>query len=159
MFRITSIVFLYLTLGQYRNEHSGLNLLNSRQTNKRKQRNWVVISTIAIVLIVASVGIALGVSLSKKGSATRSSGVSGGSGSPNPTKTAPGSSSTSGTSGSIVTLEDGTQFTYQNNFGGDWAFDPKNPFGSGGKAQSWSPRVGSEQWQWGTDIIRGVNLG
>jgi hypothetical protein len=66
---------------------------------------------------------------------------------------------TSGTSGSVITMEDGAKFTYQNAFGGDWAFDPKNPFGSGGKAQTWSKRIGTEDWVWGQDIARGVNLG
>ncbi|KAJ7506726.1 glycoside hydrolase family 5 protein [Mycena galericulata] len=66
---------------------------------------------------------------------------------------------TTGTSGSLITMDDGTTFTYTNNFGGDWAEDPKNPFALGGKAQSWSKRIGSEEWVWGTDIARGVNLG
>jgi hypothetical protein len=66
---------------------------------------------------------------------------------------------TSGTSGSTITMDDGTRFTYQNDFGGDWAADPKNPFGPGGKAQSWSKRIGTEEWVWGEDIARGVNLG
>ncbi|KAF5348585.1 hypothetical protein D9756_009619 [Leucocoprinus leucothites] len=66
---------------------------------------------------------------------------------------------TSGTSGSIVTMEDGAKFTYRNDFGGDWTADPKNPFGPGGKAQSWSKRIGTEEWVWGQDVARGVNLG
>ncbi|KAJ7177428.1 glycoside hydrolase superfamily [Mycena crocata] len=44
-------------------------------------------------------------------------------------------------------------------FGGDWAADPKNSFTMGGKAQSWSKRIGSEECDWGTDVARGVNLG
>lgn len=56
-------------------------------------------------------------------------------------------------------MEDGTKFTYQNNFGGDWAQDPKDPLGPGGKSQSWSKRVGTEEWVWGQDVARGVNLG
>lgn len=56
-------------------------------------------------------------------------------------------------------MEDGTSFTYTNDFGGDWAWNPMQPFGSGGKAQSWSKRIGTEEWIWGTDIARGVNLG
>ncbi|KAJ7133535.1 glycoside hydrolase family 5 protein [Mycena epipterygia] len=56
-------------------------------------------------------------------------------------------------------MDDGTTFTYTNDFGGDWAADPKSPFTMGGKAQSWSKRVGSEEWDWGTDVARGVNLG
>ncbi|KAJ3731452.1 glycoside hydrolase family 5 protein [Lentinula guzmanii] len=56
-------------------------------------------------------------------------------------------------------MEDGTNFTYTSNFGGDWAADPTQPFLSGGKAQSWSPRIGAEEWTWGEDVARGVNLG
>lgn len=56
-------------------------------------------------------------------------------------------------------MEDGTKFTYTNNFGGDWAYDPTNPFAAGGLSQSWSKRVGSEDWVWGSDYVRGVNLG
>ncbi|KAF8739527.1 hypothetical protein AX14_009299 [Amanita brunnescens Koide BX004] len=66
---------------------------------------------------------------------------------------------TSGGNGSVITLADGSTFVYLNNFGGDWASDPKNPFGPGGNAQSWSKRIGSEDWVWGTDVARGVNLG
>jgi len=64
-----------------------------------------------------------------------------------------------GASGSTIKMEDGASFTYVNEFGGDWASDPTQPFAAGGKAQSWSKRVGTEQWIWGTDIARGVNLG
>ncbi|KAF8886220.1 glycoside hydrolase family 5 protein [Gymnopilus junonius] len=56
-------------------------------------------------------------------------------------------------------MEDGTSFVYTNTYGGDWAMDPKQPFAPGGKAQSWSPRVGQDTWVWGTDVIKGVNLG
>jgi hypothetical protein len=58
----------------------------------------------------------------------------------------------------LITLEDGSTFTYNNDFGGEWLADPKKPFDSGGKAQSWSPRV-SEEWVWGEHVIHGVNLG
>ncbi|KIK51604.1 glycoside hydrolase family 5 protein [Collybiopsis luxurians FD-317 M1] len=56
-------------------------------------------------------------------------------------------------------MDDGSNFTYTNNFDGDWAADPTQPFLPGGKAQSWSPRVGAEEWTWGKDVARGVNLG
>ncbi|KAF6754946.1 glycoside hydrolase family 5 protein [Ephemerocybe angulata] len=55
-------------------------------------------------------------------------------------------------------MDDGTTFTYTNTFGGEWLADPKKPLGSGGKAQSWTPRIG-EEWKWGQDKINGVNLG
>jgi len=50
------------------------------------------------------------------------------------------------------------EFTYINEFGGSFYFDPSNPFAKGGKAQSWTPAIG-EEWQWGTDLVKGVNLG
>ncbi|KAJ3900736.1 glycoside hydrolase family 5 protein [Lentinula edodes] len=56
-------------------------------------------------------------------------------------------------------MEDGTNFTYMNSLGGDWAADPTQPFLPGGKAQSWSPRVGADEWIWGENVARGVNLG
>lgn len=115
---------------------------------------WIIAAGFLVVLI--AVGVGLGVSLSKKKTNTSSS--TGGSPS-SPSATPGGSSVTSGKSGSVVTLEDGSKFTYINEFGGDWAFDPRHPFSPGGKAQSWSPRVGSEEWTWGKDIVRGVNLG
>lgn len=64
----------------------------------------------------------------------------------------------SGTSGSKITMDDGTTFVYTNDFGGDWVYDPTQPFGEGGKSQSWSKRI-TEEWDWGTDVARGVNLG
>ncbi|KZV97605.1 glycoside hydrolase [Exidia glandulosa HHB12029] len=62
-----------------------------------------------------------------------------------------------GADGSIVTTENGTTFRYQNAFGGNWAFDPSNPF-KGGKANSWTPSI-DQPWKWGQDRIQGVNLG
>jgi hypothetical protein len=63
-----------------------------------------------------------------------------------------GDSVTAYVNGSIV------KFTYVNEFGGTFYHDPTNPFSKGGKAQSWTPAIG-EEWVWGTDRVRGVNLG
>lgn len=76
---------------------------------------------------------------------------------PDPSNLAP----QSGTSGStITTYVNGTKtsFTYINNFGGSWAIDPVNPWNVSGQAQSWVPKI-TEEWVWGKDTIRGVNLG
>ncbi|KAF8887157.1 glycoside hydrolase superfamily [Infundibulicybe gibba] len=70
-----------------------------------------------------------------------------------------GPGSSSGTTGSVIKADDGTTFTYTNPFGGDWAVNPKNPFAPGGKAQSWGKRIGADEWVWGADVARGVNLG
>lgn len=70
-------------------------------------------------------------------------------------------STTNGGNNSNVFMEDGSCFTYLNNYGGEWAWDPQNPFGPGGRAQNWSKAIGveGEKWEWGRDIVRGVNLG
>lgn len=70
------------------------------------------------------------------------------------------SGATSGRSGSLITTEDGSTFTYTNDFGGEWVAAPKQPFGEGGQAQTWNPRIGGdEDWVWGVHTVRGVNLG
>ncbi|TFK42709.1 exo-beta-1,3-glucanase [Crucibulum laeve] len=63
-----------------------------------------------------------------------------------------------GGDGSEVTMDDGTKFTYTNSFGGTWYWDEKDPFNNGARAQSWSPAL-NETFHYGTDKIRGVNLG
>jgi glucan 1,3-beta-glucosidase len=108
--------------------------------------------SISAVLIATAIAVLVALTVRKKHDVSQASSTS----------SAPSNNSQaqiSGKSGSIITMEDGTSFTYINNFGGDWAADPKNPFAVGGKAQSWSKRVGTEDWVWGTDIARGVNLG
>lgn len=68
---------------------------------------------------------------------------------------------TSGKDGSqVVTYINGSQvsFTYSNPFGGYYYLDPLDPFGKSGKAQSWTPAI-TEEWIWGRDLVRGVNLG
>ncbi|RDB21561.1 putative glucan 1,3-beta-glucosidase D [Hypsizygus marmoreus] len=63
-----------------------------------------------------------------------------------------------GGDGSKVTTEDGTAFTYTNSFGGYWYYDENDPFNNGARAQSWSPAL-NETFKYGTDKIRGVNIG
>ena len=113
-------------------------------------RRRLTLIILAVLVCLAAIGFGLGIALDKRNA--RSNGSS------SPGSTPSGSGSTSGKSGSIVTFEDGTKYTYVNNFGGDWVMDPRQPFAHGGKPQSWSPRIG-EEWKWGTDIVRGVNLG
>ncbi|CAE6479170.1 unnamed protein product [Rhizoctonia solani] len=63
-----------------------------------------------------------------------------------------------GGDGSRVTTESGSTFVYNNTFGGFWYYDPKDPFSNKAQAQSWSPPL-NQSWKFGTDQIRGVNLG
>ncbi|KAG2009548.1 exo-beta-1,3-glucanase [Coprinopsis cinerea AmutBmut pab1-1] len=78
-----------------------------------------------------------------------------GSGSPEPDVELP---PVTGGDGSIITMEDGTTFTYRNPFGGYWYYDPNDPFNNGARAQSWTPAL-NETFNYGVDRIRGVNVG
>ncbi|TFK27597.1 glycoside hydrolase [Coprinopsis marcescibilis] len=118
---------------------------------RRKKLVNVVIGVIVTVVVAVAIAVVLIFTIGKKGNSSGQNSSIGNDG--------PNGGWTSGTSGSIVTMEDGTTFTYTNDFGGEWAAEPKRPFAPGGKAQSWSPRVGTEEWMWGEHVIRGVNLG
>ncbi|KAJ7711488.1 exo-beta-1,3-glucanase [Mycena metata] len=122
----------------------------TRKPVNRPRKKILVISLVLLVVVIIAIAVPVALSSSKKASSTSTSPSSGVSNNSRPT---------SGTSGSLITMDDGATFTYTNDFGGDWAADPKSPFGAGGKAQSWSKRIGSDQWDWGTDVARGVNLG
>ncbi|KAH9480680.1 putative glucan 1,3-beta-glucosidase D [Psilocybe cubensis] len=131
---------------------------------KRRKNRLIWLAIIAVILALGVVGAVVGVLVGKKGTSNETksadnTGGSGGNGSGGTGGTGSGSgtgssSLLSGTSGSKVTMEDGTTFVYTNDFGGEWAVDPKQPFATGGKAQSWSPRIGTEEWKWGTDYVR-----
>jgi len=128
------------------------------QQKARRRKMFIIVAIVALIIAIAVAVIAPVVLTTKKGSssASGSSGSSTGSGS----GSGGGSSSAfSGKSGSLITMEDGTTFTYTNDFGGDWSADPKDPFGVGGKPQSWGKRIGQDEWVWGQDIAYGVNLG
>ncbi|KAG5634955.1 hypothetical protein H0H81_000216 [Sphagnurus paluster] len=118
-----------------------------------------IAAAVAIILVVVAIVVPVVLTRKHHSDAGAPSGGSQPSTTPNPHQPS-SNTATSGKSGSRITLEDGTTFTYTNNFDGEWAFDPKQPFGPGGQAQSWSKRVGAgEDWVWGVDIVRGVNLG
>lgn len=60
----------------------------------------------------------------------------------------------SGGDGSIIHLDDGTNMTYSNPFGGIWYWDPEDPFNNDAQAQSWTPPL-NQSFNWGTDRIFG----
>ncbi|KAH7103865.1 glycoside hydrolase [Auriculariales sp. MPI-PUGE-AT-0066] len=65
-----------------------------------------------------------------------------------------------GKDGTQVTMDNGQSFTYKNPHGGYFvdATNSDNPFNDGAKAQQWTPAL-NQTWSFGTDIIRGVNIG
>ncbi|EJD05789.1 glycoside hydrolase family 5 protein [Fomitiporia mediterranea MF3/22] len=125
-----------------------------------KSRKLAIIGGSALLLVVIAAAVAIPLVLTKnKGNKDSSSspgsdsGGSSGSG-----QTNPGSRVVTGGDGSKINMEDGTEFTYSNKFGGYWYFDPEDPFNNGARPQSWSPAL-NETFKYGIDIIRGVNLG
>ncbi|EMD32912.1 glycoside hydrolase family 5 protein [Gelatoporia subvermispora B] len=68
------------------------------------------------------------------------------------------SGAVTGGNGSTIVTEDGTSFTYINQFGGFWVSDPKNPFNDSAQPNSWTPPL-DQPWTWGVDHIYGVNIG
>lgn len=57
-----------------------------------------------------------------------------------------------------MTTANGTQFIYNNSFGGFWVNDPANPFNNDARPNSWTPPLNTS-WTWGVDRVYGVNLG
>ncbi|KAF9524461.1 glycoside hydrolase family 5 protein [Crepidotus variabilis] len=88
-------------------------------------------------------------------SSTGASPGSPGSGVPNPSSP---SGATSGVDGSLIKLQNGTEFTYRNSFGGYWVQDPADPFNNNARPNSWTPPLNTS-WKWGEDRAFGVNLG
>jgi glucan 1,3-beta-glucosidase len=63
-----------------------------------------------------------------------------------------------GEDGSVIVMENGASFVYNNSFGGYWLASASNPFLDGAKPNSWTPAL-NESWTWGQDRVYGVNLG
>ena len=137
---------------------------NSRScipTNPTKRR-WLFFGLPVVIVAIAGIAVGVVVAVSKKPSSGSASSPSSGSttgtgGTSNAPASVPIVAGT-GTNGSTVTTDIGAKFTYINNFGGNWAQDPNTPYNVSGRAQSWSPSL-QEEWVWGTNIVRGVNLG
>jgi hypothetical protein len=110
----------------------------------RKKRRWLFIGVPVALVIVAAiiVGVLVGIDQNNKpksGSKTSTAaGTGDGAGTAKPTSTGtPGLDNTSrnpyvtrsnGNTGSTVTTDLGMKFVYQNNFNGDWAQDPEDPY-------------------------------
>ncbi|KAK7061947.1 glycoside hydrolase family 5 protein [Favolaschia claudopus] len=120
---------------------------------RRQKRRLVTILAAVFVLVVLIVIVVYFTAIRPKHGGNDSSSSSSSS-------TSSGSSTklTIGGDGSIVTMEDGTKFTYNNSFGGFWVNDPQNPFNNNAQPNSFTPPLNTS-WKWGVDRVYGVNLG
>ncbi|CAD6570986.1 MAG: hypothetical protein TREMPRED_000085 [Tremellales sp. Tagirdzhanova-0007] len=137
----------------------------------KKRRKWLWIGIALAALLAVGLAVGLGVGLSRRlnektvsrdpaqdnSGATRSASASG-TMTATASTSAPSATPTSGGQGSLITFEDGSTMTYNNPFGGQWVWDPANPFNNDAQCNSWTPAL-SQNWTWGVDKIYGVNLG
>lgn len=125
---------------------------------KTKSRRHIMIAAIivAILLIILAVVIPVYLFVLKPSNRESSSVPSSHSTHPSSTASVPTASAVAvtGGDGSLITMEDGTTFTYKNQFGGIWYWDENDPFNNAARPQSWSPAL-NETFQYGIDKIRG----
>lgn len=129
---------------------------------KRRSVKFVLIGAAALLIIAIAVIVPLYFFVLKKDTkdgaadAPSKDGGDGGKSSSAGGTTSPPTSNIAITGGdkSKVTTEDGTTFTYSNQFGGYWFYDQNDPFNNSARAQSWSPAL-NESWRYGIDTIRG----
>lgn len=128
----------------------------------KKSKRKLIIGAVAIGVIVVAIAVivALYFTVIKKNGNT-SSGVGGSDGGDgnnnnnNDNNTTPTSNLVkSGGDGSTVRLDDGTEMTYSNKFGGTWYWDSDEPFKNNAQAQSWTPPL-NQSFKWGEDRIFG----
>jgi hypothetical protein len=130
--------------------------------NKSERKIIIGVIAIGVIIVAIAVVVALYFTVIKKDGNT-SSGVGGSNGGDdnnnNSNNTTPANNIVkSGGDGSTTKLDDGTEMTYSNKFGGTWYWDSDDPFNNNAQSQSWSPPL-NQSFKWGQDRIFGVNLG
>lgn len=123
-----------------------------------RRRRWplfVLAGAVAVVVIVLAVVLPVTLVHKHSSHSAGSSGASAASPTSNPESP---TGAVSGGNGTVIKMDNNQTFTYVNNFGGVWVDDPANPFNNSARAQSYTPSL-DEEWVWGQDLIRGVNLG
>jgi glucan 1,3-beta-glucosidase len=123
----------------------------------RRKRIFILAAIVAVIIIAAAVAVPLA---TRKHHSNNSDAVSPGSQSSSTAAAKPTSSSSpnkaivTGGDGTVITMEDGTKFTYGNKFGGVWYWDPNDPFNDSAYPQSWTPAL-NKAFNWGVDHVRG----
>jgi glucan 1,3-beta-glucosidase len=127
-------------------------------SRSRRKRIFILAAIVAVILIAVAVAVPL--ATIKHHSNTSAAAVSPGSqsssaGSAKPTSSSsPNKAIVTGGDGSVITMEDGTKFTYTNKFGGQWYWDPNDPINDSAQSQSWTPAL-NQAFNWGVDHVRG----
>ncbi|KAH8822761.1 glycoside hydrolase family 5 protein [Flagelloscypha sp. PMI_526] len=119
---------------------------------KRRRNPWMITVVVFVTLAVIALAVVLPVYfvILQPNMSSSSSSSPSNSGSP--------TGATTGGDGSTVRLENGSDFTYYNPFGGFWVHDASNPFADTAQPNSWTPPL-NQPWDWTKNRINGVNLG
>ncbi|KAI0060559.1 glycoside hydrolase family 5 protein, partial [Artomyces pyxidatus] len=112
---------------------------------------WLAAAIVLAVVVLAVVLPVYFVVIKPK----KSSSGGGGGGAANPESP---TGATTGGDGSTIQLANGQTFTYTNPFGGYWVDDPKDPFNTDARPNSWTPPLNTS-WTWSQDSVYGVNIG
>ena len=127
---------------------------------KTKSRRHIMIAAIIIAILLIILAVVVPVyffvlkSSNRESSSTPSHSAAAHPSSSTASVPKPSAVAVTGGDGSLITMEDGTTFTYKNQFGGTWYWDDNDPFNNGARPQSWSPAL-NETFQYGIDKIRG----
>ena len=126
--------------------------------NKSKRKIIIGVIATGVIIVAIAIVVALYFTVIKKNGKTSSAtGGSDGGGNENNNgnnTTTSNNLAKSGGDGSTITLDDGTNITYSNKFGGTWYWDPNDPFNNNAQAQSWTPPL-NQSFKWGEDRIFG----
>jgi glucan 1,3-beta-glucosidase len=112
---------------------------------------------VALALIIAAVIIPIYLFVIKPRQSNDIAKATTSSSAPTPSTSAPSGGTNvrvTGGNGSVITLENGTTFTYLNSFGGYWYWDENDPLNQNARTQSWSPAL-NETFNYGVDQVRG----
>ena len=124
---------------------------------KSTRKVMIAAIVVALALIIAAVVIPLYLFVIKPSHSNNITKATTSSSAPTPSTSASSGGTNvrvTGGNGSVITLENGTTFTYQNPFGGYWYWDENDPLNQGARAQSWSPAL-NETFNYGIDQVRG----
>ncbi|KZP09032.1 glycoside hydrolase family 5 protein [Athelia psychrophila] len=136
---------------------------NGKKRSSRKMLlGLAALGALIVVVLVVILPVYFTV-IKKHNSSASSSGGGGATGAGGGGGGSPGSSPGSkaaitGGDGSTITMDNGSNFTYSNAFGGSWYYDPEDPFNNNAQVNSWTPPLNTS-WNFSTDQIRGVNIG
>ncbi|KAF8181007.1 hypothetical protein K438DRAFT_1976457 [Mycena galopus ATCC 62051] len=121
-----------------------------RRSSKGRGK-YIALGLAAILIVAAAVVLPIYFLVIKKHDNTAAKSANGTSSGLGGTST--GEEVLTGGDGSVIVMENGVIFMYNNSFGGYWLASASNPFLDGAKPNSWTPAL-NESWTWAGPRVR-----